>query len=178
MEMIHEGDTIFLDSGSTCYYLAREIKLMNLRVLTNSLDVIVELSDSSSISLLSTGGSFRREARSFIGPIALDTIENFQIEIAFLGTTGFSKEGFFSAQNTLEAQIKKAVIKSSRRRVILVDHFKYGTTAFSIFARPEDIDVMITDYNFPNREKLLSLGIETVFAEIKQDYKTSNGGKR
>ncbi len=167
-ELIHEGDTIYLDSGSTSYFLARELKKsgINLRILTNSLDVITELSDSPYISLLSTGGSLRREARSFIGPIAIETIKNFQIETSFLGTTGFSNEGFFSAQNTLEAEVKKTVIKSSKRTVMLVDHYKIGTTAFTIFARPTDIDILITDAGCTNREKILSLGMETIFAEI------------
>ncbi len=175
-EMVHEGDTIFIDSGSTCYYLAREIKNMSIRILTNSLDVMIELSESPSVSLLSTGGSFRVDARSFIGPIALETISNFQIEVAFLGTTGFSEEGIFSAQNTLEAQIKKAVIKSSRHRIMLVDHYKYRTVAFSIFARPEDIDILVTDSDFPERENLAKLGIETVFADVMNTYKTIDGG--
>ncbi len=170
MELIREGDTIYLDSGSTSYFLARELNNsgINVRILTNSLDVITELSDSPYISLLSTGGSLRREARSFIGPIAIETIRNFQIETSFLGTTGFSEEGIFSAQNTLEAEVKKSVIKSSKRTVMLVDHHKFGTTAFSIFARPEDIDILITDSGCKDRKKILSLGIETIFAELSE----------
>ncbi|NOY09337.1 MAG: DeoR/GlpR transcriptional regulator [Spirochaetes bacterium] len=162
--LIHEGDIIFLDSGSTCYYLALQLKDLDIRVLTNSLDIILALSDSSSVALLSTGGSFRTDARSFIGPAAIETIGNFQIETCFLGTTGFSKDGIFTAQNILEAQVKKAVIRASQRKIMLADHYKYGTKAFSIFARAEDIDVLITDSAFTDKKTLFGLGMEVVFS--------------
>ena len=58
--LVHEGDIIFLDSGSTCYYLAQQLKDLDIRVLTNSLDIILALSDSSSVALLSTGGKIGR----------------------------------------------------------------------------------------------------------------------
>jgi len=70
---------------------------MELRVVTNSLDAILELADSAGISLVSTGGSFRPEARSVIGPGALGTIQGIQIETCFLGTTGFSVDGVFTS---------------------------------------------------------------------------------
>ena len=60
-ELIRSGETIFIDAGSTCAALARVIRDMELRVITNSLDAILELVDSAGISLFSTGGSFRPE---------------------------------------------------------------------------------------------------------------------
>ena len=74
-ELINDGDTIFVDSGSTCTFLAREISDMNLRVVTDSLDVMSTLADSPEISLISVGGNYRREAGSFIGPIAVDALK-------------------------------------------------------------------------------------------------------
>ncbi|RKX83729.1 MAG: DeoR/GlpR transcriptional regulator [Spirochaetes bacterium] len=168
-ELIHEGDTIYLDAGSTSYFLSQKIKDLDIRVLTNSLDVIISLSDSTTVSLLSTGGSFRKDARSFIGPAAIEAIANFQIETCFLGTTGFSKDGYFTAQNILEAQVKKAVIKASQRKVLLTDHYKYGVNAFSIFARADNIDILITDSVFPDKDSLYKLGMEIIFARQKEE---------
>jgi DeoR/GlpR family transcriptional regulator of sugar metabolism len=143
---------------------------MELRVVTNSLEAILELVDSPGISLFSTGGSFRPEACSFIGPGALETIRSIQIETCFMGTTGFSGEGIFSAQNAIESQLKSAVIQASRRVVMLVDHSKYGTAAFSVFARAEDIDILITDSSITDREAITALGIELLVAANNQSF--------
>ena len=153
---------------------------MELRVVTNSLDVILELIDSPGISLFSTGGSFRPEACSFIGPGALETIRSVQIDTCFMGTTGFSRDGVFSSQNVIESQLKGEVIRSSRTAVMLADHSKYGSTAFSVFARAEDIDVLITDSAFSEGEAVAALGIELVVAEaepaLKENRSRVQGG--
>jgi DeoR/GlpR family transcriptional regulator of sugar metabolism len=166
-ELIRAGETIFIDAGSSCAALAREIRDMELRVVTNSLDAILELVDSAGISLFSTGGSFRLEACSFIGPGALETVRGIQIDTCFMGTTGFSTQGVFSSQNVIESQLKSAVIQASRRVVMLVDHSKYGTTAFSVFAKAEDIDVLVTDSAIGDRGALAALGMEVVIARVE-----------
>lgn len=161
-EMIREDDTIYIDAGTTCYYLAEEIKKMNLRVVTSSLAVMVELSSCPEISLFSLGGSFREEAGSFIGPAAEKALKGFQIETCFLGTTGISYDGKFSSQNTIEAQLKRSVLAACRRRIILADHSKYGETAFSIFAHAADIDVLIMDSASVDISKLKVMDFELV----------------
>jgi DeoR/GlpR family transcriptional regulator of sugar metabolism len=163
-QLVRENDTIYIDSGSTCFMLADEIKTMNISVVTNSLDVMVELSKYPQIALISVGGSLRNNAGSFIGPIAEMCLKNFQIETCFLGTSGISKDGVFSSQNLIESQLKSSVLKISGRKIILADHTKYGVHTFSIFAKPKDIDVLITDSDFREPENLRSLGIEVILS--------------
>jgi DeoR/GlpR family transcriptional regulator of sugar metabolism len=166
-ELIRPGETIFIDAGSTCAALAAAIRGMELRVVTNSLDAILALVDSAGISLFSTGGSFRPEACSFIGPGALETIRSIQVETCFMGTTGFSRDGVFSSQNVIESQLKNAVIQASRRAVMLADHSKYGATAFSVFARAEDIDILVTDSRIDS-DAVARLGMELIIAREAQ----------
>ena len=167
--LLREGDTVYIDAGSTCYLLAREVKEMSLRVVTNSLDVMAELAAYSQATLFSLGGSFRTDARSFIGPLAVEGLKNFQIETCFLGSTGFSAEGFFSSQNTIEAQLKRSILQASRRRIVLSDAGKYGITAFSIFAKPEDEDILVTDTGFRDLDRFRSLGIEVILASFEEE---------
>jgi DeoR/GlpR family transcriptional regulator of sugar metabolism len=163
-EFIHEGDTIYLDSGSTCALLAREIRDMTVRVICHSLGVYRELGSSPGVSLFSLGGSYRKDAESFIGPIAVDNLKYFQIETCFIGTASFNDKGIFSAQNIIEAQLKAEALKTSKRRIIVADCSKYGTFGFSVFARPGDFDVFITDSGFKEAGKLQDLGIEVLLA--------------
>jgi len=177
-ELLRPGETVFIDAGSTCAALAREIRDMELRVITNSLDAILELVDSTGISLFCTGGSFRPDACSFIGPGALETIRGFQIATCFMGTTGFSADGVFSSQNVIESQLKSEVIRSSKRAVLLVDHSKYGSTAFSVFARAEDIDVLITDEGLADSSAVEALGMEVVIAPVEPVHESKEYKER
>ncbi|HDQ15236.1 MAG TPA: DeoR/GlpR transcriptional regulator [Sediminispirochaeta sp.] len=159
---VRDDDTIFIDSGSTCTLFAEELREHSLRVVTNSLDVMNILGDTPGITLISLGGNYRKEAGSFIGPMAEENLKNFQLETCFLGTTGVSAEGIFSSQNVIESRLKAQVLGVSRRRVILADSSKCGRTAFSVFARPEDVDVLITDSGFAGTQAFQSMGIEVL----------------
>jgi DeoR/GlpR family transcriptional regulator of sugar metabolism len=162
--LVREDDTVFIDSGSTCTLLARRLSSMNIRVVTNSLDVMNVVADAPGLALLTIGGSYRREAGSFIGPIALEALKGLRIQTCFIGTTGFSEAGVFSAQNIIEADLKAQVLRASRRRVILADAGKFGREAFAVFARPGDVDIVITDRLAPGMEGITGLGIECIVA--------------
>ena len=163
--LIREGDTIFLDAGSTCAALAAEIGNMSLRVVTNSIDVMIELSQASEIQMYALGGSYRSEAGSFIGPVAIEALGSFQIGTCFVGVTGISRDGKFSAQNTIEADLKRKAIECAERKVILADHTKFGQSAFAVFARAEDVDMLVTDSGFQKFQHLQQLGVDVLPAE-------------
>jgi DeoR/GlpR family transcriptional regulator of sugar metabolism len=163
-ELIREGDTIYLDSGSTNAILAREIRDMDLRVICHSIEVMVALADAPGIALISLGGSYRKDAGSFIGPLAVENLKHFQIQTCFIGAAGFSAKGIFSSQNMIEAQLKNEVLKVSNRRIVITDHSKYNLAAFAVFAKAEDIDILITDKQFADVKTLMALGIEVILA--------------
>lgn len=165
VELVREEDTVYIDSGSTCMIFSEAIRDLNLRVVTNSLDVLVQLADVPGVSLISLGGNYRKEAGSIIGPMAVENLQNFQLNICFLGATGFTDRGVFSAQNIIESRLKAQVLQVSTRRVILSDSSKYGKGAFSVFARPQDVDILVTDPGFEDVERFRELGIEVLFGK-------------
>ena len=71
--LVRDGDTVYLDSGSTCQALAEELRdgSRSLRIITNALAIMNILEDAEGISLYTIGGSYRREAGSFVGPLSL-----------------------------------------------------------------------------------------------------------
>lgn len=168
--LINEGDTIFLDSGSTCQALAEKLRddSRSVRVITNALPIMNILANCESISLYTVGGSFRREAGSFVGPLSLANLADYQIETGFIGTTGFSSKGVFSSQNIIESQLKKQVLISSKRRVILADSTKENVQAFSVFARPGEVDILITDTGCTLTSELKEKGLEVIIAGVEQ----------
>ena len=159
---VREDDTVFIDSGSTGSLLAEEIKHMNIRVVTNSLDVMNILADTPGVTLITLGGNYRKEAGSFIGPVAEENLSHFQMETCFIGATGFTADGAFMCQNIIESRLKKQALTSSNRKIIIADSSKYQRTAFAVFAEPADLDVLITDDYFSDGPLFQHLGIEVV----------------
>ncbi len=86
-----------------------------------------------------------RHAGSFIGPLAQQNLQNTGIETCFVGTASFSSKGEFFSQNIIEAQLKTHVLKVADRQFIITDHSKYNKPGFTVFDRPGDLDVLITD---------------------------------
>jgi len=166
VSLINEGDTVFLDSGSTCQSLAEKLRDdgRSIRVITNALHIMNILADCENMSLYTIGGSFRREAGSFVGPLSLANLADYQIETGFIGATGFTAEGVFSSQNIIESRLKKQVLASSKRRVILADSTKAIVRAFSVFARSEDVDILITDAGCSYCADLRKAGLEVLIA--------------
>lgn len=164
LEFVQDGDTIYLDSGSTVGAMAAGLRNRAIRVITNSLQVMNDLADAPDLSLIAVGGNYRLEAGSFIGPAANDMVSRFQVDLAFLGATAFSDKGMFFSQNVIESQLKEAVLTHASRRIIVADSTKFKAQAFSLFARPTLVDILITDSGFPEEaaETFGQLGVEVV----------------
>jgi DeoR/GlpR family transcriptional regulator of sugar metabolism len=166
-ELVREGDTVFVDAGSTGALMAALLVGSSVRVVTNSLEVMRVLSADPEITLVGLGGNFRQEAGSFIGPVTVEAIRHFEFDLAFLGSTGFSSRGTFSCQNIIESDVKKAAIAAAKRRVVLADSSKFEASAFSVFARPEDIDLLVTDSELPDAASLQAAGLDIISVEVE-----------
>ncbi len=164
LPLIQHGETIYLDAGSSAAELAELVADMELRVVTNSLQVLNRLAERPGISLFMVGGSYRHSAGSFIGPWAEDNLARVQLDHAFIGATGISLDGRFSSQNSVESQSKRLAISAARTAVVIADRSKIGVQAFSVFASSQDIDVLITDADADVRRRFEELGIHVIGA--------------
>ncbi len=164
--LIQDGDTIFVDSGTTAAALASLLRGHRLRVVTHSLLVLELLQDDDELSLYTLGGLFNREARSFVGPSTTDDLVRYSFDAVFVGASGMTSRGTCSAQNVLEADIKRQAFATGRRRVVMADSSKFDARAFAVFAGPKDFDTLITDDEASpsNLSSLRELGLEVLIA--------------
>ena len=168
VELLRDGDSLFLDSGTTVEAIARTIardsRGLRLSVLTSSLSVATALADVRSIDCVLVGGQVRRVDGSVVGDLALDNLRRFSFGTAFLGVSGFSSVGI-SVGSLAEASLKEAVIERARRVVVAMDHSKIGTTDFARISGLEEVDVVVSDDATPAvRELCAAYGIELVLA--------------
>jgi DeoR family transcriptional regulator, fructose operon transcriptional repressor len=145
VEMIQEGDTIILDSGSTTLQIARQLKQRrNITVVTNSMNIALELA-ASSVELVLTGGLLRPKILSQVGPITENTLAGLHVDKLFLATNGIDLEGGLTTPNLLEAQTKKAMLRSAAEVIVVADHSKFGRTAFSHVCDLNQVHCLVTD---------------------------------
>ena len=166
--LLQDGDSVFLDTGTTVEALARALaqdgRGLRLSVLTSSLGVALLLADVRDIDCVLLGGQVRRLDGSLVGPLALENLQRFTFGAAFLGVSGFSELGV-SVGSLAEAAVKEAVIERARRVVVPLDHTKVGATDFARVCELDDVDVVVMDETSPAvRELCAGYDIELITA--------------
>jgi DeoR/GlpR family transcriptional regulator of sugar metabolism len=148
IEHIHEGDTIILDGGTTTLSLAAALvgRFRSLYVITNSVPASLELARAG-YELLLVGGQVRNHSLTLIGPVAVRTLENFHADRAFLGTSGTTLTHGHSTPNPLDAEVKRAMIRSADESYVLTDSSKFGHACLATYAGLEEVSLIITDSN-------------------------------
>lgn len=157
LELLKEGDAAFFDSGTTVAAIARALataqrasnaRLRNLSILTSSLDVAREVADLPTVEHVLLGGQLRTQGGAVVGALALENLERFTVEVAFIGVSGFSEAGI-SVATVAEAQIKSAAVERARRVVVPFDSSKAGATDFARICALDAVDVAVMDEASP-----------------------------
>lgn len=143
---ICEGDTVFVDSGSTAVCLLRHLSpRMKITIITHSLPAMVEASKYENVSLISLGGIYNASTSSFVGISAQQSLSDLRITKAFLSATGVTVESGMSNTTFLEAEIKRGVVAHASHVILIADNSKLGHDATVTFCRLQDIATFITN---------------------------------
>ena len=101
-----------------------------------------------------------------VGAPTVEALRDLRVDVAFLGTNGFSVSHGFSTPDPSEAAVKRAMVASANVVVVLADSSKAGADHLVSFARPDDVDVLITDTALSRSDNnaLTNLGVKVVTA--------------
>ncbi|MFD2936988.1 DeoR/GlpR family DNA-binding transcription regulator [Spirosoma flavum] len=141
---VQEGDTIFMDCGSTVFRLCQFIRNKRITVITNSLPVVAELM-SSDVTINLVGGELDKERQAVHGLIAEDHIARYRANRAFIGVDGISLQHGLSANGEKEASTAIAMARQTEKVYLLCDSSKLETDKYLYFAPLSLFDVLITD---------------------------------
>ena len=143
---INEGDIIYISGGTTTLELAKILfDVKDLVVFTNAINILLELANNSGIEIKLVGGDFRKKTFSMVGQEAINYLDRYNFDKAFVGVNGVSVDEGFTTPNELEAIVDGEVIKRSKEAFILADETKFGAVAFSNICKIEDVDYIITN---------------------------------
>jgi DeoR/GlpR family transcriptional regulator of sugar metabolism len=166
-EMVRPNETIILDSGTTTAEIARHLKtlkLNSLTVITNALNIAMELSDAPNISVIMLGGLMRHISYSFVGPQAEQMLRQLHADRLFLAVDGFDPEIGPSTPDILEAQLNGIMVEIAREVNVVADSSKLGRRSLSRIGPVQKVRRLITDTNITKEvsDQLNRRGIEVV----------------
>jgi DeoR family transcriptional regulator of aga operon len=145
-ELIQQGNTIALTPGTTTTEVIRCLRYEGgIKVLTNTVNVAMELSKRKDIEVFVTGGYLRGDWFSLVGPAAVENLRQAYVDIVFIGADGIDPAAGLTCHSADEAAVNRVMIAQARKRVVVVDHSKFGTIASWKMCAVEDCQVMITD---------------------------------
>lgn len=151
LSFLPEEGAIALDAGSSTYRMAEMLPQDRaLTVVTNSLPVATLLASRPELTVHQVGGRVRGRTLATVGSQATDYLGGVFVDVAFLGTNGFSVQRGLTTPDSAEAAVKAAFVGSSRRTVVLADHTKYGSDHFAHVASLADITAIVTDSELPD----------------------------
>ena len=148
-ELIDEGASIFIDSGTTALYLVKEMADKPCNIFTNGLAVATELAKKKNVVVNLLGGQLIKENRSTASSFSSLYFTDTNFELAIISAAAFTSENGFSCSSQVEAELLRVICKKAKFLYMMLDSSKIGKIKPYTFARPEDINVLITDDKFP-----------------------------
>ncbi|WP_432519037.1 DeoR/GlpR family DNA-binding transcription regulator [Kineococcus sp. SYSU DK006] len=143
--LIHDGAIVGMTGGSTALELARALnERRGITVVTNALDIAVELAGRNGIRLVVIGGIVRHSLE-LVGPAAESMLSNYHLDMAFIGVDGLSIEDGCTTYDEMEAQTDLAFLRRSRRSIVIADSSKIGRVTFARISALSEVDDLVTD---------------------------------
>ncbi|NTV39852.1 MAG: DeoR/GlpR transcriptional regulator [Demequinaceae bacterium] len=167
VQEIPDGGSILLDSGTSTLAIAALLPDdRELTVVTNSFAVAALLADRDGIELMMLGGRIRARTGAAVGQWTVGALSDMYVDVAFLGTNGFSVERGFTTPDQAEAEAKRAMVRASRRVIVVADAWKAGQVHLHRFADADEVALLITDSSLDDdtTEDFDAAGVEVVRA--------------
>ncbi len=143
--LVEPGMTVGVSGGTTCTELARRLRGKRITVLTNALNVAMELYNHGHTQVILTGGTLNRHSYELVGDGVLRTLAEYHFDLLLVGCSGLTSEFGFSMRDEPEAAVARALCGSAQRVIVMADHSKLGKRTFARFAPMSAISALITD---------------------------------
>ena len=164
--LIAEGESVVIDSGTTCLEVANALRNHRITVMPLSLHAANALAGGPRLTLLMPGGEVRTGELTMSGPLAEASLAALRFDTAILGCCGLSAADGLTAYDLDDAAVKKAAIASARRIIVAADGSKLGHTAYAYVGPPTLLHTLVTDTTAPADEVTALEGTGTVVKAV------------
>ncbi len=152
--LIEEGDTIFVNSGTTATQLIRNIPGgARVTVVTNNLSAALEVHEAG-FELILLGGTFYPRSNAVVGHFAVENLRRMNANKTFIGADGISLKYGYTVPSNPEADLVRLMIERTHGSVIVVaDHSKWGVVSNFEVAKIDEVHMLVTDDKFDTRAR-------------------------
>lgn len=144
-DLINDGDTIMVDSSTTCQMLLQRLKgHRRITVITNSIRLMNDFINSD-FTMICTGGTLRTNSCSLTGSLTCTALSHYFVDYALISCKGLVRESGIMESNESESDVKRLMIQQARHAILLVDHSKFDKPAFVQCDDFSHISYLVTD---------------------------------
>jgi len=145
-DLISPGDTIALTAGTTTTEVARNLHALGgITVVTNTVNVAMELCKRKDVHVFVTGGHLRGDWFSLVGLEAVANMSKVYVDLLFIGVNGLDAQKGLTCINGDEAEINRSMVQQAKRKIAVTDHSKLGVVTRWVICPTESIEMLITD---------------------------------
>lgn len=172
VEAIEDGDTIALDSGTTCMEIARKMaNKKGLTVILNDIRIAAFLEENSDATILIGGGILRKGFHCMLGSPTIEFFSRYNADKVFLGVNGLSVRKGITTPDLSHAEVKRKMLEISNMKIVVCDSSKIGHIGLVAISQLNDIDKIITDSRiFPeDMSAIEECGVEVIVARVGEE---------
>ncbi|NNM87274.1 MAG: DeoR/GlpR transcriptional regulator [Phycisphaerae bacterium] len=142
--LIQPGMTVFLDGGSTMHYMAVQIAVRPLQVVTNSLTIATQFANDERVELIMLGGTLYPRTGVMVGPLTMQSLAEIHADLMLFSGAGIFGNDVFNS-NMAMVQVEKLAVAQAAKRILLADSSKFGRKGLARVCAWTDLDLIITD---------------------------------
>lgn len=145
VKYVEPGMSIILDDATTVAAIIPMLgELAPLRVATNYLSAMAELSQQRGVKLMALGGDYDPLHDSFLGVMSVECIDSIKVDAVFVSTSAVSGGDAYHQEERIVV-VKRAMLRAAAKRYLLLDHTKLNRVALHRLAPLSDFDLVIVD---------------------------------
>lgn len=167
-DLIENGDTVFVDVGTTLLEVARQLcSKTNLTVITNATLIANEIINNSNNRVILLGGELRRGELSVSGFICDENLKYFTANKAIIGVGGLTLRTGLTDYHLEESNNRRTMINNVSKVIVVADYSKFGVTAMNVICPLSKIDTIVTDWSVSPKviSDFKEAGVNMVIAE-------------
>ncbi len=165
--LVQPGQTVIIDSGTTCFHAAVHLGEKVGQIITNSLPVANLFSGSSRHEIQVSGGVVYPRLGALVGPHAVESFVRMHADAAVLSGSGIAEAGIYNS-HALVVDIQRAMIESAAKVIFCLDHTKFGRLSTFFLSDFSPVDAVVTDSGAPEAlvAAIRARGVEVVVAPV------------
>lgn len=154
-QMIEDGETIMIESGSCCALLAQEIASTkkDVTIITNSSFIADYIRQYSQVKLILLGGEYQKEAQVVVGPMTRRCVEAFFVDKFFIGTDGFSKNTGFTGNDYVRSETVRDMARQAAHVIVVTESSKFQQVGLVNLLPTQDVYCVVTDGMIPQESE-------------------------